>query len=178
MSCQNRTLKGIQNDCMGSVAGLKKLYFGLADSISAVTYTDSAYTINSLTLKSGEHLYEYYVTDESSSLTSQMTRNSQNGVFYITNTINATFVRMTPEKNLEMQALISEKLFCIAQDNNNYYWAIGVRDSFATASQGNAQTGQAFDDLSGYQLQVDHRSGFYAYAISEEIVNSLLPQSN
>ena len=178
MSCQNLSLKGIQNECQGSVAGLKKLYFGLADDISAVTYTDSAYTIDSLTLKSGKYLYEYYVTDESSSLTSQMTRNSQNGVFYITNSINATFVRMTPAKNLEMQALVSEKLFCIAQDNNNYFWAIGVRDSFATASQGNAQSGQAFDDLSGYQIQVDHRSGFYAFAISESIVQGLLPPTN
>lgn len=174
MACSQYTLNGIAQECGGSVAGLQNLYFGLVSDITGVTYTDSAQTIDTLSLASGKKIYEYYVTDESSSLSSTLTKNTQNGVQYFTNTINATFVKMTPAKHLEMQALANEKVFIIAKDNNNEYWAIGVRDSFATVGEITAQSGQAFDDLSGYQIVANHRSGFLPFSISESLVNSLL----
>ena len=177
MSCQSFTLKGIPQECAGSVAGLKTLYFGLVDDISAVTFTDSAQTIDTLTLKSGKHLYEYFVTEESSSLNSTITKNPQNGVQYFTNQLNATFVRMTPEKHIEMEALSNEKLFFVAEDNNGYLWT-SLRDSFVSVSEITAQTGQSFDDLSGYQIVANHRSGFLPFSISKSIVTGLLPASN
>lgn len=174
MACQSYTLKGIPQECAGSVAGLKTLYFGLVDDITGVTYTDSAQTIDTLALASGKHIYEYFVTEESSSISSTLTKNPQNGVQYFTNTLNATFVRMTPAKHLEMEALANEKIFIIAQDNNNEYWAIGVRDGFATVGEITAQSGQAFDDLSGYQIVANHRSGFLPFSVSKSIVDGLL----
>lgn len=174
MACQSYTLKGIPQECAGSVAGLKTLYFGLVDDITGVTYTDSAQTIDTLALASGKHIYEYFVTEESSSISSTLTKNPQNGVQYFTNTLNATFVRMTPAKHLEMEALANEKIFIIAQDNNNEYWAIGVRDGFATVGEITAQSGQAFDDLSGYQIVANHRSGFLPFSIGKSLVDGLL----
>lgn len=170
MACTSYTLKGMAQECKGSVAGLKKLYIGLIDDISGVT-TTSAQTISAFSLKAGKKLYDYFVTEESSSLTSTLTKNSQNGVKYYNNVINATFVKMTPEKHLELQALANEKTFCIAVDNNGYSWFLGA-DSFVTATEETAQSGQSFDDLSGYQVVLTHRSGSLPYSIAENLYSS------
>ena len=165
MACTSYTLKGMPQECRGSVAGLKELYLGLLDDVSATTINASAQTLT-ITMKSGKKLYSYFVTDESSSLSSTLTKNSQNGVKYYNNTINATFVKMTPAKHIELMAMANEKMVAIAVDNNNYAWFLGA-DSFVTASEETAQTGQSFDDLSGYQVTLNHRSGALPYQISD-----------
>lgn len=173
MACQSYSLTGIGQECAGAVAGLKKLYFGLLDDVSAITFSAGTQMVTNFELKTGKKLYEYFVTDESSSLNSTMTRNSQQGTLYFTNTINATFIKMTPAKNLEMQALANEKLIVIAEDNNNQNWLLGA-DSFATANEITAQSGQAFDDLSGYQIVINHRSGYLAMGINKSDYESYI----
>lgn len=164
MACTSYTLKGMPQECKGSVAGLKELYIGLLDDVSAVT-TTTAHTCT-ITMKTGKKLYSYFVTDESSSLTSTLNRNAANGVLYYTNAISASFVKMTPAKHIELMALANEKMVAVAVDNNNYAWFLGA-DSFVTASEETAQTGQSFDDLSGYQVTLNHRSGALPYSISD-----------
>lgn len=168
MACTSYTLRGMAQECAGSVAGLKKLYIGLIDDVSGIGVDATAHTITAITM-SGKVLFDYFVTDESSSLTSTLTKNSQNGVKYYTNTIAATFVKMTPEKHLELQALANEKLFVVAEDNNNQLWVLG-KDSFVTATEETAQSGQAFDDLSGYQITLAHRSAELPYGISASLL--------
>lgn len=172
MACSQYTLNGIAQECGGSVAGLKKLYMGLSDDIATIS-GNTAHTITALTLDTGKKIYEYFVTDESSSLSSTLTKNNQNGVMYYSNVINATFVKMTPAKHLEMQALANEKLFVIAEDNNGQSWFLGY-DSFVTATAETAQSGQAFDDLSGYNVELTHRSGALPYGIDKSIYEGLI----
>lgn len=173
MACTSYTLKGMPQECNGSVAGLKKLYIGLLDDISAVTVTESAHTVSTFTLASGKKIYEYFVTDESSSLTSTLNRNAANGVLYFLNQISASFVKMTPAKHLELQAMANEKMFIIAEDNNNFSWLLGA-DSFVTAGEETAQTGQSFDDLSGYQVTLNHRSASLPYGIDKSLYSSYI----
>lgn len=173
MACTSYTLKGMPQECNGSVAGLKKLYIGLLDDISGVTADETTHTISAFTLSSGKKVYEYFVTDESSSLTSTLNRNTANGVLYYLNAISASFVKMTPAKHLELQAMANEKMFVIAEDNNGYSWLLG-KDSFVTAAEETAQTGQSFDDLSGYQVTLNHRSGSLPYGIAKSLYSSYI----
>lgn len=172
MACTSYTLKGMPQECKGSVAGLKKLYLALLDDVTIPEggIVETAHTITAITI-SGKVLYDYFVTEESSSLTSTLNRNTANGVLYYTNTINATFVKMTPAKHLELIAMANEKMVCFAEDNNGIVWMLGA-DSFVTASEETAQTGQSFDDLSGYQVTLNHRSGSLPYAIDKSLIES------
>ena len=175
MSCLSYALKGIPREC-GSVAGIKKLYIGLASDFEATpsSAAASAQTIESLSaLSESAALYEYYVEDESTSLTSTLTVNNQNGVKYYTNAIAATFVKMTPEKHLEMRALANEKLIVIAVDNNDYSWYLGI-GAAATCSEQTAQSGQAYDDLSGYQITINQRSSALPYSIASDLYSEFI----
>lgn len=166
-SCTVYSLKGMGQECNGAVAGLKRLLIGLQREWSVTEGSGHSVTITAATGVTGGTFYEYFIMDESSSLTSQLTVNNQNGVKYYNNVINATFVRMRPEKHIELMALANEKLIIIAQDNNNEYWVLGA-DGAATSTSQTAQTGQSFDDLSGYQIELSARSGKLPFSIAEE----------
>ena len=167
-SCTAYALKGMGQECLGSVAGLQRLLIGLKSEwvVSANTSQQIITALSGTT--SSATFYEYYIMDESSSLSSTLTVNNQNGVKYYNNVINATFVRMRPEKHIELMALANEKLVVFAVDNNNQGWFLG-EDSFVTATEETAQSGQAFDDLSGYQVTLTHRSGKLPFGIEASV---------
>lgn len=165
MACTTYALKGMGQECAGAVAGLKKLYIGLGREWTVNTVA-SSHTATVSAATTGAMFYDYYIMEESSSLTSQLNVNNQNGVKYYSNVVNATFVRLRPEKHIELMALANEKLIVIAIDNNNQGWLLGA-DGLATATSETAQTGQAVDDLSGYQIELTARSAALPYAISE-----------
>lgn len=166
-SCTAYALKGMGQECAGSVAGLKQLIIGLSREWTVAT--GSNHTVTALTASdTAASLYDYYIMDESSSLSSTLTVNNANGVKYYNNVISASFVRMRPEKHIELMALANEKLIVIAVDNNNQAWLLGA-DGFVSATEETAQSGQAFDDLSGYQVTLSHRSGFLPFAIAESV---------
>lgn len=160
-SCTAYALKGMGQECAGSAAGLKRLMIGLAREWRVNAATGHSATLSATT--TGATFYEYYIADESTSLTSTLNINNQNGIKYYSNVVNATFVRMRPEKHIELQALANEKLVILVQDNNGQYW---VFDNASTTSE-TAQSGQSFDDLSGYQIEITGRNPLLPYAVSE-----------
>lgn len=164
-TCTQYALKGMGQECSGAVAGLKRLLIGLYREWDLTVGEGHSVTIAAADGVTSPKFYEYYIMDESSSLTSTLTINAQNGVKYYTNAIAATFVRMRPEKHIELMALANEKLVVIAVDNNDQNWVLGV-GSAVTATEETAQSGQAFDDLSGYQITLSQRSGALPYVVS------------
>lgn len=169
-SCSAYSIKGMGKECAGAVAGVKRLIIGLADEWSVSANT--AQTITALSGKTtGATLYDYYISDESTSLTSTLSVNNANGVKYYTNVINATFNRMRPEKHIELVALANEKLIVIAVDNNNQGWFLGY-DGNVTATEETAQSGQSFDDLAGYQVTLSQRSATLPYGIDESLYSA------
>lgn len=166
-SCSSYFLTGMGKECAGAVAGVKRLIIGLANewNVSAGT----AQTITALSGKTtGATLYDYYIADESTSLTSTLNVNNANGVKYYENICAATFNRLRPDKHLELVALANERLILIAVDNNNQSWFLGF-DGSVTATEETAQTGQSFDDLSGYQVTFSQRSATLPYGIDESL---------
>lgn len=163
-SCVKYAITGMGQECAGSAAGIKRLFIGL-DREWVVTEnsggTHSA-TITAATGATNPKFYDYFIMDESTSLVSTLNVNNQSGVRYYSNVINATWVRMRPEKHLELMALANEKLIVIAQDNNDEYWVL----TNVNATAETAQSGQASDDLSGYNVELTGRSPKLPYSIA------------
>lgn len=164
-TCATYSLKGVGQECLGSAAGIKRLLIGLDREWVVTEDTSTAATPHSVTISAATtgspEFYEYYITEESSSLTSQLNINNQNGVKYYSNVVNATFIRMRPEKHIEMLALANERLVIIVQDNNGTYWVL----QNASATSETAQSGQAADDLSGYQIELTSREATLPFTI-------------
>lgn len=168
MACTQYALKGMPQECAGSAAGLKRLMIGLASEWNVVP-AQSGHTATLSGTSASVKFYEYYISDESTSLTSTLNINNQNGIKYYSNVINATFVRMRPEKHIELIALANEKLVILCQDNNGQYW---VFDNASTTSE-TAQSGQSFDDLSGYQIEISGRNPLLPYGVDASNLPSI-----
>lgn len=170
-SCTNYSLAGMGQECKGAVAGLKRLLIGLSREWT-VTKDDATHMVTGLQGSQGAVFYDYYINDESSSLTSTLTLNNANGVKYYQNVIAANFVRMRPEKHLELMSLANEKLVIIAVDNNEQPWFLGV-GSAATATEETAQSGQSFDDASGYSVTLTQRGDALPYGVQGSVMSGL-----
>lgn len=171
-SCTQYALKGFGQECQGSASGLKRLLIGLEREWEVVPSTSTSGAPHNATLSATTTgtpvFYEYFIAEESTSLTSTLNINNQNGVKYYQNVVAATFIRMRPEKHLQMQALANEKLIILVQDSNGQYWVFNN----ASASAETAQSGLAADDLSGYQIELSGRTPVLPYAVA----TSDLPQ--
>lgn len=168
-TCTQYFLAGLGQECKGAASGVKRIFIGLdrewdVNEASGQTAAPHSVTITKDSDITGDTVfYEYFVMDEAASLTSTLNVNNQSGVRYYSNVLSATFVRMRPEKHIEMMALANEKLIVIVEDNNGYFWVL--QNASATAET--AQSGQATDDLSGYQIEVTSRSGELPFQIEE-----------
>lgn len=162
-TCTQYALKGFGQECQGSASGLKRLLIGLDREWDVVPAASGHSATISATTTGSPVFYEYFIAEESTSLTSTLNINNQNGVKYYQNVVAATFIRMRPEKHIQMQALANEKLIILVQDSNNQYW---VFDN-ATATAETAQSGLAADDLSGYQIELSGRTPVLPYSVTQ-----------
>lgn len=176
MAClQNYTLKGIGLDCNPVLAGIKNLYLGYFDDFK-VTYSAETMTATIANAEdSTGKLYPYQITVNTGGLTSTLTKNDQNGTRYYTNVISAQFTRLETIKHLEVQAMAAEALIAIVEDNNGECWLVGA-DSYATGVSATAQTGSSFDDLNGYNVELQARSAYMPFKVTG--FESLIDKSN
>ena len=170
MGCSVHTLAGLaQSTCETNLAGIKKAYIANYENVSAVTINESAYTISAITMVSGKKFYAYNFAKQTGSLTSTLTKDETNGTRYYTNEAALQFNKMEQKKHLEMSALCADPTAVIILDNNGKYWYIGY-DSYVSASDGTAQTGQSFDDLNGYNLTLQAQSAYLPFEIVDTTI--------
>lgn len=175
MAClQNYTLKGIGLDCNPVLAGIKNLYLGYFDEFK-VTYSAETMTATISAATDDAKIYPYQITVNTGGLTSTLTKNDQNGTRYYTNAISAQFTRLEADKHLEVQAMAAEALIAIVEDNNGECWLVGA-DSYATGVSATAQTGSSFDDLNGYNVELQARSAYMPFKVTG--FESLIDKSN
>lgn len=168
MNClSNITLKGIANSCEANLAGIAEVYIGYYGDFT-VEVSESAQTVTSFTASTTEqvsnNLYKYEFAKQTGSLTSTLTKDEANGVRYFTNELVLQFTKMEAAKHLEMTALAAEKVIAIVKDNNGKYWFVGY-DGYLSATEGTAQSGQAFGDLNGYNLTMSQMSAYLPFEI-------------
>lgn len=176
MSCL-KTLKGIEMSCDPQLAGISEVWFGQYGEFNVVV-TESAHTVSNLTAASGATdavLYHYAFAKQTGSLTSTITIDEANGVRYYTNALTLQFNRLEAEKHVEIEALAAGQLIAIVHDLNDNYWFVGF-DSYLSATEATAQSGQEFGSLNGYTLSMSAMSGHLPYKIEKSTFESLIDE--
>lgn len=167
-----QTLVGIASSCDTNLAGIKKVY--LANSGEAKAEIDaSTHTITGITMETSKKFVGYSFAKQTGSLTSTITKDETNGVRYYTNEIALQFNKMEAAKHLEIEALAAGELVAIVLDNNGKYWYVG-HDSYLSATDTTAQSGQSFDDLNGYNITMSAMSAFLPFEVTKSIVETVV----
>lgn len=165
MAClSNYTIKGIPSSCEPNLAGIAEAYLGYYGDFT-ISVDLSAHTVTGFTAETGKKLYKYEFAKQTGSLTSTLTKDEANGTRYYTNAVALQFTKLEASKHLEVQALAAEKLIGIIKDNNGKYWLVGY-DSYLSAAETTAQTGQSYDDLNGYNVTMNQMSAYLPFEIS------------
>lgn len=176
MAClSNYTLQGILADCNPNLAGIQEAYLGYYGdfNVSADTQTQKISSIT--TAQTGAKLYHYTFAKQTGSLNSSLTKDDANGTRYWTNTVTLQFSKMEAEKHLEVEAMAAEQLVAIIKDNNLKYWFVGF-DGYLSTDDAQANSGQSYDDLNGYNLTMNAMSAYLPFEIDYSKFESLIDE--
>lgn len=180
MKClTNFTLAGLRTDCNPNLAGIETIYIGYYGDF-AVSADTSAHTISNIEAATGAStgkLYEYEFAKQTGSLTSTLTKDEANGTRYFSTVVVLSFNKLEAAKHLEIQALSAERLVAVVKDSNQKFWYVGF-DSYLSATEANAQTGQSYDDKSGYDITMSQQSAYLPFEIDYDTFKSLIDSSN
>lgn len=163
-----QSLKGLAQSCNTNLAGIRKAYIANFDEVSGVTIDATGHTVSAVVMSGNTKFYAYNFAKQTGSLTSTLTKDETNGTRYYTNEIALQFNKLEANKHLEISALAAGQLAVIILDNNGKYWFVGY-DSYVSATEGTAQTGQGFDDMNGYNLTMSAMSAYLPFEIPADI---------
>lgn len=163
-----QALKGLpQSTCETNLAGIKKVYIANYEDVDFTNVVMSggvsnniSYVITSgISMASGATFHAYNFAKQTGSLTTTLTKDETNGTRYYTNVVALQFSKLEARKHLEFSALAADPTALIVVDNNDKKWLVGY-DTYASATEGTAQTGQSFDDLNGYNISLSAQSAY------------------
>lgn len=182
MGCSLHALAGLpQSACETNLAGIKKAYIANYENVISVAVSgndvDLTYVITGISMSGDTKFYAYNFAKQTGSLTSTLTKDEANGTRYYTNVAALQFSKMEARKHLEFSALAADPTALIVEDNNGKKWFIGY-DSYASATEGTAQSGQSFDDLNGYNISLSAQSAYLPIEIrmDDEAFNAIVSE--
>ena len=156
MAC-TQTLSGITRDCLTSMGGIVEVLIANVDDVTAITITSDKVT--AITMASSKKFHRYALRRGNGSMTSNVTVDSANGVYYVENNIMMRFVRMDTTKRVEFMAIAQADTIAIVHDNNGLYWLVGDLDyPLNLGTGGVGQTGEAATDRNGYDIPLYNQS--------------------
>lgn len=171
MAC-TQNLAGILASCDTNLAGIKEVFLGNYGGFKA-TVDETLHKVTTLSGETDDKLYKYEFAKQTGSLTSNVTIDETNGVRYYTHALNLQFNKLEGAKHIEIEALAAGQLIAIVHDNNDKYWYVGY-DSYLSATEAAAQTGQSFGDLNGYTTSMSAMSAHLPYEIEYDTFKNLI----
>lgn len=160
MGC--RTLSKIENNpCSGNQGGIRTtVWIGELDDITITkTWHDAeakdyitGITVAKSSSATGAAVTEFQFRKQISGLTSEMTVDDPNGIFFVTSNLELVFAKQDADKRMAMMSLfLNGNMFAIVQDQNGNFHFLGL-DNPVTATAGGAQTGVASTDANQYTI--------------------------
>lgn len=182
MGC--RTLQPILNDpCSGNQGGIRTtVWIGEKDNIEITkTYHDqqaedyvTAITVAKKSTVTGPAVTKYQFRKQISGLTSEMTVDDPNGVFFVTSNLDLVFAKQEATKRMSMMSLfLNGNMFAIVQDQNGNYHFLGL-DNPVTATAGGAQTGVASTDANQYNVTLSDISNELPFVWEESVGDDIV----
>ncbi len=170
MACSSITLAGINTGCKDNMGGIKEVYIIRKDDVTAVTVATNQ--ISAITLASDAAFKTYKFRKGTSQFTSTYNTDDAAGTASFETVLALQFSKMETSKRLEIMALCMDEVVVIVLDNNGKYWFLGY-DNAVTASAATAQTGTAFGDFGGYNIELTDNSKELPYEIPASVIEGL-----
>jgi len=171
MSCPI-TLSGMPLECK-NIGGIKTVYIIDRSKVLNVAIDPITEVISGITLSGTTKFSTYEMQPQTSNLSSKTTNSVENNTSFIESTINLVFSKMTATRRLELKALRLGQMAVIVRDNNDVYHYLGY-DYPVEMQDSTNQTGTAFGDASGYNVNLIDRSFDEPYTVSSTIISGLI----
>jgi hypothetical protein len=166
------TLSGIALDCK-DIGGVKTVYIVDRNKVTNIGIDPITEVISGITLSGTTKFSTYNMNPQTGNLSSTITNSSENNTSFIESTLNLVFAKMTATKRIELNSLRIGELAVIVRDNNDNYWYLGY-DNPVELLDGTVQTGTAFGDLNGYNINLIDRGFKLPYNISSTIISGII----
>ena len=148
MACE--LTAGFALDCKDSIGGIKAIYLQQhEDFLSGVTIDASSEEVDGL--PSGKSIYKYALPKHTGSFTEEVASSVENGTIFYTQTVTATFFKLTAQRRKQLELVGKNRLVVFVQDNNDNIWMVGRFDG-AEVTAASTATGVAKGDLNGYTI--------------------------
>ena len=170
MACSSITLAGINTGCKDNMGGIKEVYIVKKDSITGTTLTENQ--ISAITMVETAKWSTYKFRKGTSQFTSTMTTDDAAGTMSFETVLALQFSKQDTAKRLEIMALCMDEVAVIVLDNNGKYWFLGY-DNPVTATAATGQSGTAFGDFGGYNVELTDNSKELPYEVTAEAISSL-----
>ena len=170
MACSSIVLAGINTGCKDNMGGIKEVYIVKKDSITEVTLTENQ--ISAITMAESAKWSTYKFRKGTSQFTSTMTTDDAAGTMSFETVLALQFSKQDTAKRLEIMALCMDEVAVIVLDNNGKYWFLGY-DNPVTATAATGQSGTAFGDFGGYNVELTDNSKELPYEVTAEAIAGL-----
>ena len=159
MACE--LTAGFNLDCKDTIGGIKAIYLQQhADFLTGISI-DGAEEVNGLPTKT---IYKYICPKHTGSFTEEVASSVENGTIFYTQTVTATFFKLTAPRRKQLDLLGKNRLVVFVQDNNDNIWMVGRMDG-AEVTAASTATGVAKGDLNGYTVTFTAEEAHKAYRL-------------
>lgn len=160
MACE--LTAGFALDCKEGVGGIKAIFLQqLVDFQSGVTVDATSEEIDGLPTAS---VYQYTLPKHTGSFTEEVQSSVENGTIFYTQTVTATFFKLTAARRKQLELVAKNRLVVFVQDNNNNIWMVGKVDG-AEVTAASTATGTAKGDLNGYTITFTAEEAHKSYRL-------------
>jgi hypothetical protein len=158
-------------DCRDSIGGLKSVMFIEFANVTAITAASGIVT--AITKAAGKKFYKYELAKETSQFTETFTSSVANGTFFYAQELSIVLNKLQTNVRNEILLLAQNNLLAIAEDKNGSYWLLG-RLNGLDVTGGNAASGTANGDRSGYTITLTAQEKELAISVNSGIIAALL----
>jgi len=167
MACNLTT--GFARDCSDSVGGIEELYLLSRDTMTAHTVLNHEVTAITDGLATW---YKYELKKEVGSIVATTTIDPANGTRFSEGVIAFSINKFSATKSNELRLMVLGRLAVIVKDNNGVYWGLGFQ-SYSEGQSLVANSGTAFGDRSGYDIELMAKEAETPYQVDATVVAGL-----
>lgn len=155
--------------CDVGTGGIKEAYFIELENIS--TITESSGTVTAITKVGSKVFRRYQLVQETANFGEDITKNRQNGTLFYAQRGTIVFNKQSVNVRNEIMLLAKNNLVAVVKDNNGT-WRMYGRE-YGLSLGGNAESGTAWGDRNGYNLNLAGNEPDMAPFVQESVIATL-----
>lgn len=162
--------QGYSLDCRDSLGGILEVFFIEKGNVSAIT--EASGSVSAITKVVGKGFKKYELVPGTASLTETINANVQNGTVFYAQELTIVLNKLQTSTRNEILLLAQNTLLAVVKDNNDQTYLLG-KVYGCNITGGNAATGTAQGDRSGYTLTFSASEKSLAPKLADGVYNVL-----